>query len=70
MSKDIREKRNRFYYKSCGSKTKYKTEEEANDKALEALEYRSISLFTYFCTICFGWHLSRKDSLSGKRKKR
>ena len=71
MSRDIAEKRMRFYYHSCAKKEKHLTKEAAEDKIFEIYSAgNSTKLFTYFCTVCFGWHLTRQEKLEHRAKKR
>lgn len=44
--------------RSCGSKDAYRSEEEA--RAHAAMNGMSGVLFTYRCTYCESWHLTRR----------
>ncbi len=46
--------------RSCSSKDGYRTEEEA--RAHAAMNGMSGTLFTYRCTYCDWWHLTRRKT--------
>ncbi len=46
--------------RSCSSKDGYRTEEEA--RAHAAMNGMSGALFTYRCTYCDSWHLTRRKT--------
>ncbi len=54
-----------FVVYSCGTKKRYKTEEEAAASALQCGMKRGTILYCYKCRYCGGYHLTKKPR--GKR---
>jgi len=57
---DIDDVQDRDVARSCGSKDAYRSEGEA--RAHAAMNGMSGVLFTYSCTYCEQWHLTRRKS--------
>lgn len=50
----------RHWARSCLSKCRYGTPERATAKAESLTRARRVKLYTYHCTYCGGWHLTRR----------
>lgn len=48
------------WLRSCGSKRRYRSEGKALQVASLCVKDRGGSLRAYHCSLCFGWHLTRK----------
>lgn len=54
-------------WKSCRSKTRYRTEGEALHAIRRITRSRDVDLDVYFCGQCCGWHLTKRLEFWGDK---
>jgi hypothetical protein len=48
---------------SCQSKKRYDGEAEAEQTAMYLYTYKAVVVKSYHCTVCLGWHLTRRGTV-------
>lgn len=54
---------------SCFKKSRYVSENKAKEFAAKAMREREVTLRTYYCKVCMGFHLTSKPLVDFSKEK-